>query len=344
MQRSGLTSLLKRLLLLQLFLVVVLTGISFDMSRTLLGFSGQFESNEKANKPFSFKVDKKTGLSLFSSCSLWLAGKPDPESGAHDFWGKQVPEALLISNIQALALSNAGSGEENVPRQGEAIRLPAILDQEDQPVISYAEYFQGQKVVIYNTHSAETYIPDQGKARVDGKRGLVNQVALELAAALNGRGLASKHINTIHDWPDYSKSYTCSRETVQKVVAGKEELCALFDIHRDSIPGMNTADSQVIEGKSCARILIVVGTDERKEHPNWQKNLAFARALQKEGEKQYPGLIKGVRTKAGTYNQEFHDHALLLEFGNEYNSLAEARYAADLFANVLVEVLKKEIQ
>ena len=29
---------------------------------------------------------------------------------------------------------------------------------------------------------------------------------------------------------------------------------------------------------------------------------------------------QGVRTKAGTYNQEYHPHALLLELGSDYNS------------------------
>lgn len=58
----------------------------------------------------------------------------------------------------------------------------------------------------------------------------------------------------------------------------------------------------------------------------------------------YPGLIKGVRTKAGTYNQEFHPRALLLEFGSDYNTLEEASYAARLFNQVLIEVLKEDIQ
>ena len=54
------------------------------------------------------------------------------------------------------------------------------------------------------------------------------------------------------------------------------------------------------------------------------------------------GLIK-VRTKAGTYNQEYHHHALLLEFGTDQNKLEEVLYAGELFSDILVEVLKEEV-
>ncbi|MBP8820208.1 MAG: stage II sporulation protein P, partial [Syntrophomonadaceae bacterium] len=62
-----------------------------------------------------------------------------------------------------------------------------------------------------------------------------------------------------------------------------------------------------------------------------------------QGEKMYPGLIKGIRTRPGTFNQEFFDHSLLLEVGSDYNSCAEAKYAGELFTQILLEVLEEEI-
>jgi len=35
---------------------------------------------------------------------------------------------------------------------------------------------------------------------------------------------------------------------------------------------------------------------------------------------------------------------LLLEFGSDYNTLEEANYAAQLFSDVLMQVLKEEIE
>ena len=73
------------------------------------------------------------------------------------------------------------------------------------------------------------------------------------------------------------------------------------------------------------------------------EELEFAQVIYHQGEKKYPGLIKGIRTKAGTYNQEFFPRALLLEFGGDLNSLAEARYAGMLFSDILIEVLKEDL-
>jgi stage II sporulation protein P len=118
---------------------------------------------------------------------------------------------------------------------------------------------------------------------------------------------------------------------------------AVFDIHRDNIPGLKEAERAKINNKNAAPILIIVGTDARKKHPNWQKNFDFAQKLKNQGDKMYPGLIKGVRTLEGTYNQEYFDHALLLEFGSDINRVEECYYSGELFADVVLEVLKEEI-
>ncbi|MFA7149179.1 MAG: stage II sporulation protein P, partial [Syntrophomonadaceae bacterium] len=232
----------------------------------------------------------------------------------------------------------------NIPESNKSladINLPFDQD-EDKQEIKYYQALEDYQVVVYCTHSAETYIPDSGKARCDGERGLINNVAGVISTQLQSAGMKADFIDSIHDYPDYDKSYTNSRETVKKILDSKEKLLALFDVHRDSIPGKESADTINVRGKKAARILIIVGTDERKEHPHWKSNLAFAESLYQQGEQMYPGLIKGVRTKSGTYNQEFFDHSLLLEVGSDYNSFAEAKYAGELFAQILLEVLEEE--
>jgi stage II sporulation protein P len=200
--------------------------------------------------------------------------------------------------------------------------------------------FKKSQVFLYCTHSGESYIPDSGQARLDGKRGLINQVAEAMEESLDDKGLPTQFIDAIHDFP-YDTSYTKSRTTVSKIVKANKNILAIFDIHRDSIPGQGKAATVKIKGKSCAPILIVVGTNERKPHPNWQQNRKFAEQLYQQGEAMYPGLIKGVITKAGTYNQEYHPRALLLEFGSDSNSLAQVNQSARFFSDILVEVLKE---
>jgi stage II sporulation protein P len=221
-----------------------------------------------------------------------------------------------------------------------------VKDENPEPAKLTSEnsaLFKGHKVVFYCTHSAESYIPNSGKARLDGKRGLINQVAQTMSEDVEKKGVKAEFVNTIHDFPDYNSSYTRSRKTVSNLVNEDNKILSIFDVHRDSIPGTNTAPTVRINGIRAARILIIVGTDQRKSHPNWKKNFQFAQKLNAQAEKMYPGLVKGVVTKAGTYNQEFHTHALLLEMGSDKNTLNEASYAGKLFSNVLVEVLKEEI-
>ena len=208
----------------------------------------------------------------------------------------------------------------------------------------YFSLFKGYVITLYCTHSGETYVPNSGKSRVEGGLGLINQVAIHLGASLKEKGLQTKFIDTVHDYPEFQKSYTNSRKTVARVMAAEgQKMLALFDIHRDSIPGATEGQQIKVKGRNAAPILIVVGTNERENHPHWRENLEFAQRIYEEGEKLYPGLIKGVRTKSGTYNQEFFKHALLLEFGTDYNTLEECYYSSELFADVLLSVLEEAV-
>ncbi len=249
----------------------------------------------------------------------------------------------MSSNLRVLASRGAYSAD--LPDDKPVINNPLEnAPPETQPYNEkYAAALKECQVVFYCTHSAESYIPDSGVAKCEGQRGLVNQVADTLARELNRAGIQAVFNDTIHDFPEYNYSYTNSRETVKNTIKKYPHLVALFDIHRDSIPGREDAETINVNGKDAALILIVVGTDERKPHPNWRKNLAFAEKIRNKGEEIYPGLIKGVRSKAGTYNQEFFDHALLLEFGTDRNSLQEVTYAAQLFTNILLDVLYEEV-
>ncbi|NLV22144.1 MAG: hypothetical protein GXY49_09185 [Syntrophomonadaceae bacterium] len=344
MRRKNFKSFLKGLLLIQLFLLSVAAGLTVDFST---GFPGVLYKLQAINlgMPFSeVKISQRQADLMFMETYLPIL---DNESllnlGLNKIQAASIAENMIDSHIQVLAYA----GPETPATETVAPKAAAVTEevQEDIRKQSFdASLFGGKKVFIYCTHSAESYIPTSGKARLDGKRGLVNKVAQNLQKNISAQGLAAEFIDKIHDYPDYDQSYTNSRSTVKQLLQENDNVLALFDVHRDSLPGTTKAATITAAGRKSARILIIVGTDERKPHPAWKKNLAFAQAIYEQGEKMYPGLIKGVTTKAGTYNQEFHPHALLLEFGSDYNTLEEANYAAQLFSDVLMQVLKEEIE
>ena len=339
MQGQNFINFLKNIVFLQLFLIVIIAGVGIDYA----GINKASGINKPGFRlsPLAINTRLEMAINLFALNSVALAG----QNAQADRWlvefKREMPENLMVANLQLPASRGKHINIQESNKSPADIKLP-FKSEEDKPEIKYYQALEDYQVVLYCTHNAETYIPDSGKARCEGKRGLINNVASVIGAQLQSAGMQAEFIDIIHDYPDYDKSYTNSRETVRQIINSKKKLLALFDVHRDSIPGKETADTINVRGKKAARILIIVGTDERKEHPHWKNNLAFAESLYQKGEEMYPGLIKGVRTKSGTYNQEFFDHALLLEVGSDYNSFAEAKYAGELFDQILLEVLEEE--
>lgn len=337
MHSNNLLTFVKNILYLQLFLLVIIAGVGIDLGSPKLAAPLRLDQYSLRLQLPVVGVNSELALDLIGFNSVALAGQ-HTRSG---LWLDQseIGQKLMVANL-SIPVSR---GEQPVQKM-EEIELPLAKDGKNDYEGKYYDDLEDYKVVLYCTHSSESYIPDSGKERVDdGKKGLVITVAHSVAERLEFGGIQADVVDRIHDYPDYNKSYTSSRKTVQDLVSTEKKLVALFDIHRDHIPEAESAETVNIKGKMAARILIIVGTDERKEHPHWEENHAFAEKIYQQGEKMYPGLIKGVRTRPGTYNQEFFNHSLLLEFGTDYNSLAEAQHAADLFAEILLEVLEEEV-
>lgn len=331
---------IKGIILIQMFILIIVAGVGFDFNRQYLQKLSRPNFNNILIPLLAVGLTNDQASSLIRESNYVLAGNSSlPQIG---YFKDKMPQEIMAANIQALAYGENNS-ENKLP-----VAAEPEATQEDEPedkntVVKNNALFKDHKVVFYCTHSGESYIPDSKKAYLNGQPGLVIRVAAGLSEDIRNKGLNAQFISTLHDYPDYNRSYTRSRDTIKEVVKDKQDVLAVFDVHRDSIPGSKTAPRCTVKGKSCARILIIVGTDQRKEHPHWKTNYQFAQKLYAQAEKMYPGLVKGVITRAGTYNQEFHDHALLLEMGSDYNTFEEARYAGRLFADVLVEVLKEEV-
>lgn len=346
MRKRNIWKLIKGLLLMQLFALTIVLGLNTEVTRSL---GERIDSIDIGLVPqiAYLKMSSATAAGMVRDNNTMMAGPPGYRNPLENYAAKRFSQDLMAFNIQALDYEeDTSDGSEIEPDDG----LPAepLADDLDSSSVNSTsanfQLFKGRLVTLYCTHSGESYVPNSGTVRNEGSSGLITRVAVHLGLSLKEKGLESNFINAVHDYPDFQKSYSNSRKTVTRVMAAdKSRLIALFDIHRDSIPGKTEGYRVNIKGQAAAPILIIVGTDERKAHPNWRKNLDFAQRLYKQGAKDYPGLIKEVRTKSGTYNQEFFRNSLLLEFGTDYNSLEECLYSSELFADVLLKVLKEEL-
>ncbi|PKM83045.1 MAG: stage II sporulation protein P [Firmicutes bacterium HGW-Firmicutes-14] len=193
-------------------------------------------------------------------------------------------------------------------------------------------------IALYNTHTSETYELTDGLAHLKWKAGGVTAAAGEIKRAVEEEyGIAAVYSATLHD-KAFNRSYVESEKTVCGLVKDYPDLEMVFDIHRD---GSLTREQSIVDinGRTAAKILIVVGTDARAEHPGWRENLAFARKIAAKMDEMYPGLSRGITIKEGRYNQQHHPRALLIEIGSTKNTTGEAVISAGLFADVAVAVL-----
>ena len=111
-----------------------------------------------------------------------------------------------------------------------------------------------------------------------------------------------------------------------------------IDIHRDSLNYNRTTTT--IDGKSYAKLLLVVGQD----HQRYKENLAFANEINNLFNMYYPGLSKGIIEKGGEYtngiyNQDFATTLLLMEVGGVDNTYEELCNTAEAIAKVMTQYI-----
>ena len=194
-----------------------------------------------------------------------------------------------------------------------------------------AQTAPGRHVVIYHTHTDESYIPTSGKAS-QPSAGDIYSVGTILADSLQKSGVSVSHSIAPHD-PHDINAYNRSRRTVAQLL--KEQPDAAFDIHRDSAPAQ--AYITTINGVDTSRVMMVVG----RSNPNMKTNLNYAKTIKAQADSLYPGLIRGIFMGKGDYNQDLYPTAMLFEVGTENIPLSLAENAARFLGDVITNVLAK---
>ncbi len=193
---------------------------------------------------------------------------------------------------------------------------------------------------IYTSHNSESYTGDGGELYESGN-GEIAQVASSLSDALETAGIPTVRSDKIHDVPVREQAYSRSIITANQMVKDNPRLQVLLDVHRDGLPEGKNKRVLMLEGKPAAKVMIVLGT----RYANWQQNEKFAKDLVARGNELYPGLFLPIYYATDArYNQHLLPHALLLEFGDQYNTTQEADRAAQAVAKVLAGLIKEDMK
>jgi stage II sporulation protein P len=197
-------------------------------------------------------------------------------------------------------------------------RLPDYMTVEQQP----------RKMVLYHSHSDESYLPSDGTESKKEGDGGIYKVGAALANALQAQGVQVTQSPSNHN-PHDDNAYVRSRRTIMNLIS-QEKPDAVFDIHRDAAPA--EAYAVKIGGQDVTKLQLVVG----KYNPQVKANEDFALKLKATSDQKYPGLVKGIfYAKGGDYNQDLSPRALLLEVGAHTNNRDAAERGAAMFAGVI---------
>jgi stage II sporulation protein P len=237
-----------------------------------------------------------------------------------------VNESIIIKGMIA-------NGEQ----QGDATNIETEMPESGDTLDSASS--GDPLVLIYHTHATESYQPVSiGNFHSVDEKGTVREVGSALKGALEARGISVMHDKTLHDHPSYSKSYSRSLDTVEKILSENPSICIVIDLHRDAAAYTgNRKHVFTVDGKTAAQFALVVGEGNN----NLDALINFANKITQKANHLYPGFSRGIIRKEYKYNQHVADNYILLEMGNNENHIDEVKLSAMLFARVLEEVLKE---
>lgn len=207
-------------------------------------------------------------------------------------------------------------------------------------------------VLIYHTHTTETYeLLDRGfytnerSSRSENSAENMIRVGEEICKVLEQNGYKTIHDKTIYD-KEYSGAYERSCNNISKILKENPSIQIVLDIHRDAIyqkDGSRVKPVTEINGRKAAQIMIISGCEDGNvtNFPNWEKNLSFAVQLQNKLKNDNPQLVRPLMFCSRKYNMHLTPCSLLIEIGTDANTLSEAVYSAELFAQSLSDFLKE---
>lgn len=240
---------------------------------------------------------------------------------------------FLLDNFYIIDSST--SIDRNLFRVERLLEKEFYLKKEDKP-----------QILIYHTHGGSEYFAEGEKEEYS-----IVEVGEELAKEFEGLGYKTIHDKTRYDViggkVDRNKAYMQSLSGIEHQLQKTPSLQILIDLHRD---GSNTKERKVTEinGEQVAQFMIFNGLSRNQngnitylKNPFLQDNLAFGLRIKMEALNKYPNLTVKNYLKAYRYNLHLRKRSLLIELGNQNNSIEEAKstmkYLAELIDDVVGE-------
>ena len=208
----------------------------------------------------------------------------------------------------------------------------------------------GYRILIYHTHTWEAYkqvasrpYQETEKWRTSDNSANVVAVGEALANVLRALGCTVVHDTTAFEPPNLDAAYQRSLAMLEKRLAAGEAYDLYLDVHRDALSSQSTIKRTVnIGGEEVARFMVLVGKGSGSSFdvkPDWEANYALAQDITGSLNSLCSGLARDVNVKSGRYNQHVAPHCVLLECGNNENTLEQVLAGIPYLAQALIDAL-----
>ena len=213
--------------------------------------------------------------------------------------------------------------------------------------LTLSESAESPQILIYHTHSQETFADSRPGERADSVVGLGDTLQ-EILEKQYGYGVL--HITEEFDmkegYLERNRAYNYVEPAIAAALEEHPSVQIIIDLHRDGVNGSKRLVTDV-NGKPTAQIMFFNGLSRTKEsgeltglpNPYREENLAFALQLEYEAKQYYPGFSRCIYLKGYRYNLHLRPRSVLLEVGAQTNTVEEVKNAMGPFADILHKVL-----
>ena len=209
------------------------------------------------------------------------------------------------------------------------------------------EETEGPKVLIFHTHSQETFVDSDGTSATS-----IVGVGSYLTQLLNETyGIETLHHEGVYDLVngklDRSEAYEQAAPEIRQILQQYPSIEVVIDLHRDGVKETTHLVTE-IDGRPTAQIMFFNGMCRTRtngdltsmQNPYIKENLTFSMQMKIAAETFYPGFTRRNYIKGYKYNMDLMPKMLLIEAGAQTNTVEEVKNAMVPLAALLNYVLK----
>ncbi len=312
-------------------------------------YAKMLAENEKAKGSYEI-TEEDSGIEAVEVGDTYISeGETSSTEDAEAVFSPQIKSNLTIINklkksqSRSYLLSNfyitdsSTSIDNSIFNVSKLLSKDVTLEKSNEP-----------QILIFHTHGgSESFIDSRRGKKADTIVGVGGRLAYILRKKYG--------YNVIHDTTQYdkiggkidrNKAYNNAIKGISETLEKYPSIQVVIDLHRDGV-GNNVHRLTEIDGKKTAQVMFFNGLSRNSSgnidylyNPNLQANLAFSLQMKLKCMENYPDFAKPIYLKNYRYNMHLRERFLLIELGNENNTVEEAKNAMAPLAKVLDEVLK----